>query len=59
MVGEIRATMVDEFPETMEVRYGDRGYRVVPLSRVEMSGPATADLLRRWRDRPGGPAEVR
>ncbi|CCH21339.1 Transcriptional regulator, XRE family [Micromonospora lupini str. Lupac 08] len=49
--GEIRATMCDELPETIEVRHGDRSYQVVPLVELELTEPRAADLLRRYRDR--------
>ncbi|WP_433264315.1 helix-turn-helix domain-containing protein [Micromonospora vinacea] len=49
--GEIRATMCDELPETIEVRHGERSYRVVPLVELELSEPRAAELLRRHRDR--------
>ncbi|MGW5560444.1 helix-turn-helix domain-containing protein [Micromonospora sp. NPDC003944] len=49
--GEIRATMCDELPETIEVRHGERMYQVVPLVELELSEPRAAELLRRYRDR--------
>ena len=49
--GEIRATMCDELPETIEVRHGERSYRVVPLVELELTEPRAAELLRRYRDR--------
>ncbi|MFF0151256.1 helix-turn-helix domain-containing protein [Micromonospora sp. NPDC005203] len=49
--GEIRATMCDELPETIEVRHGGRSYQVVPLVELELTEPRAADLLRRYRDR--------
>ncbi|MET8044544.1 helix-turn-helix transcriptional regulator [Micromonospora sp. NPDC005215] len=49
--GEIRATMCDELPETIEVQHGGRSYRVVPLVELELSDPRAAELLRRYRDR--------
>jgi hypothetical protein len=49
--GVIRAGMCDELPESIEVRHGERTYRVVPLALVEVTDRATADLLRRCRDR--------
>ncbi|MGC4854383.1 helix-turn-helix domain-containing protein [Micromonospora sp. DT4] len=49
--GEIRATMCDELPETIEVRHGGRDYRVVPLVELELTEPRAADLLRRYRAR--------
>ncbi|HEY0698952.1 MAG TPA: helix-turn-helix transcriptional regulator [Micromonospora sp.] len=49
VVGDIRATMCDELPESIEVRHGDRGYRVVPLAEVEIADPRAAALLRRYR----------
>ncbi|MER7458125.1 helix-turn-helix transcriptional regulator [Micromonospora sp. NPDC126480] len=51
--GEIRAHMCDELPEAVEVRHGDRSYRVVPLAQVELTDPRTAALLTRWRARAG------
>ncbi|MGQ5259694.1 helix-turn-helix domain-containing protein [Micromonospora sp. ZYX-F-536] len=49
--GEIRATMCDDLPETIEVRHAGRGYRVVPLAELELTEPRAGDLLRRYRDR--------
>ncbi|MET7948629.1 helix-turn-helix transcriptional regulator [Micromonospora sp. NPDC005324] len=49
--GEIRATMCDELPETIEVRHGGRSYQVVPLVALELSEPRAAELLRRYRGR--------
>lgn len=49
--GEIRATMCDELPETIEVRHGGRGYQVVPLVELELTEPRAGELLRRYRDR--------
>ncbi|MEV5207012.1 helix-turn-helix transcriptional regulator [Micromonospora sp. NPDC053740] len=49
--GEIRATMCDELPETIEVRHGGRSYQVVPLVELELSDPRAAELLRRYRGR--------
>ncbi|SCF18037.1 helix-turn-helix domain-containing protein [Micromonospora saelicesensis] len=49
--GEIRATMCDELPETIEVRHGGRSYQVVPLVELELSEPRAAELLRHYRDR--------
>lgn len=49
VAGEIRATMSDDLPEAIEVRHGDRSYRVVPLAEIEVADEATADLLRRYR----------
>ncbi|MFY1617739.1 helix-turn-helix domain-containing protein [Micromonospora sp. WMMD736] len=53
--GEIRATMCDELPETIEVRHGGRDYRVVPLVELELTEPRAADLLRRYRARRSAP----
>lgn len=49
--GEIRATMCDDLPETIEVRHGGRTYQVVPLVELELSEPRAAELLRRYRNR--------
>ncbi|WP_406072818.1 helix-turn-helix domain-containing protein [Micromonospora sp. NBC_01638] len=49
--GEIRATMCDALPETIEVRHGGRGYRVVPLVELELTEPRAGELLRRYRKR--------
>ncbi|NJC16258.1 helix-turn-helix transcriptional regulator [Micromonospora profundi] len=49
--GEIRATMCDELPATIEVRHGGRGYQVVPLVELELTEPRAAELLRRYRAR--------
>lgn len=48
--GEIRATMCDELPDSVEVRHGDRSYRVVPLVDLEVTDPRAGALLRRYRD---------
>ncbi|MEV1113346.1 helix-turn-helix transcriptional regulator [Micromonospora sp. NPDC049751] len=53
--GEIRATMCDELPETIEVRHGGRDYQVVPLVELELTEPRAADLLRRYRARRRAP----
>jgi hypothetical protein len=47
----IRATFDDELPASIEVRYGDRSYPVVPLAEVALDDPQLARLLRRYRDR--------
>ncbi|MBM0235318.1 helix-turn-helix transcriptional regulator [Micromonospora sp. STR1_7] len=52
--GEIRATMCDELPETIEVRHAGRGYQVVPLVELELTEPRAAELLRRFRARQPG-----
>ncbi|WP_420117453.1 helix-turn-helix domain-containing protein [Micromonospora sp.] len=49
--GGIRAQLCDEFPEAIEVRHGDRSYRVVPLVMVELTDPQAAALLHRHRQR--------
>ncbi|MEV1288461.1 helix-turn-helix transcriptional regulator [Micromonospora sp. NPDC049679] len=49
MVGEIRARMLDELPEAIEIRHGERRYRVVPLAEVEITDARAAGLLRRYR----------
>ncbi|MET7877082.1 helix-turn-helix domain-containing protein [Micromonospora profundi] len=49
--GEIRATMCDELPATIEVRHDGRGYQVVPLVELELTEPRAAELLRRYRAR--------
>ncbi|MEV1158157.1 helix-turn-helix transcriptional regulator [Micromonospora chokoriensis] len=49
--GEIRATMCDELPETIEVRHSRRSYQVVPLVELELTDARAAELLRRYRDR--------
>ncbi|MFD6564473.1 helix-turn-helix domain-containing protein [Micromonospora profundi] len=49
--GEIRATMCDELPATIEVRHDGRGYQVVPLVELELTEPRAAELLRRHRAR--------
>jgi transcriptional regulator with XRE-family HTH domain len=47
----VRARFDDELPASIEVRYGDRGYPVLPLAEVEVDDPPVARLLRRHRDR--------
>ncbi|MEU5912284.1 helix-turn-helix transcriptional regulator [Micromonospora sp. NPDC047527] len=49
--GEIKATMCDELPETIEVRHDGRGYQVVPLVELELTELRAAELLRRYRAR--------
>ncbi|PZG14745.1 XRE family transcriptional regulator [Micromonospora craterilacus] len=49
--GEVRATMCDELPEPIEVRHGERAYRVVPLVEVVLADPRAAGLLRRYQSR--------
>ncbi|WP_410811950.1 helix-turn-helix domain-containing protein [Micromonospora sp. 067-2] len=49
--GELRATMCDELPETIEVRHAGRSYRVVPLVQVELGDAHAGELLRRYRDK--------
>ncbi|MGC4744222.1 helix-turn-helix domain-containing protein [Micromonospora sp. DT201] len=49
--GEVRATMCDDLPETIEVQHGGRIYRVVPLVELELTEPRAGELLRRYRDR--------
>ncbi|MEJ3745460.1 helix-turn-helix domain-containing protein [Actinomycetes bacterium KLBMP 9797] len=51
MLGEIRLRMCDDLPESIEVRHGDRGYRVVPLAALQVDDPRTADMLRHYRAR--------
>ncbi|WP_046562850.1 helix-turn-helix domain-containing protein [Micromonospora sp. HK10] len=50
-LGELRARMCDELPESVEVRHGDRSYRVEPLIEVELTDRRAADLLHRHRQR--------
>ncbi|MGC5021773.1 helix-turn-helix domain-containing protein [Micromonospora sp. DT47] len=52
--GEVRAQMCDELPEAIEVRHGERSYRVVPLVAGELTDPRAAELLRRHRQRQAG-----
>jgi transcriptional regulator with XRE-family HTH domain len=54
VAGDVRATMCGELPEAIEVRHGERSYRVVPLLAVELTDPRAADLLRRHRRRQAG-----
>ncbi|MCZ7435420.1 helix-turn-helix transcriptional regulator [Micromonospora sp. WMMC241] len=49
--GELRARMVEELPEPIEVRFGERTYPVEPLVQVEVTDRRAADLLRRHRQR--------
>ncbi|BCJ60238.1 hypothetical protein [Micromonospora endophytica] len=57
--GELRASMCDELPESIEVRHGARSYRVVPLVQVELTEPRAAALLRRYRSRSAGSPAAR
>jgi transcriptional regulator with XRE-family HTH domain len=45
----IRVELVDELPDSVEVRHDGRGYRVLPLTEVEITDPTAARLLRRYR----------
>lgn len=49
VLGEIRARMCDELPESIEIRHGGQSYRVVSLADVELDDPPAAALLRRYR----------
>ena len=49
--GELRARMVEELPEPIEVRLGGRTYPVEPLVQVEVADRRAAELLRRHRQR--------
>lgn len=51
LIGEIVADMCDELPEWIEVRHGERHYRVVPLAQVQVSDPTVAAVLNRHRQR--------
>ncbi|MFI7428600.1 helix-turn-helix domain-containing protein [Micromonospora sp. NPDC049836] len=57
--GELRARMCDELPEPVEVRHGERSYRVEPLIQVELTDRRAADLLRRHRQRLGAAPAAR
>jgi hypothetical protein len=56
MVGELRARLADELPESIEVRHGEHRYPVVPLAEVEVTDPQAAALLRRYRRQRRTPA---
>lgn len=49
----IRVDLVDELPDSVEVRHRGRGYQVLPLAEVEIGDPFAARLLRRYRDHAG------
>lgn len=49
LVGEIVADMCDELPECIEVRHGERAFRVVPLAQVQVSDEQVAAVLNRHR----------
>lgn len=49
----IRVELVDELPEGVEVRHDGRCYRVLPLTRVEITDPFAARVLRKYRDHAG------
>ena len=49
----IRVELVDELPESVEVRHGLRGYRVLSLTEVEIADPFAARLLHRYRNHAG------
>jgi transcriptional regulator with XRE-family HTH domain len=46
----IRIDLVDDLPSCLEVRHGDRTYRVVPLPDIEIQDTDAARLLRRFRE---------
>ena len=47
--GVIKARMCDDLPAEIEVRVGERSYRVVPLADLQVDDPRVADLLNRYR----------
>jgi transcriptional regulator with XRE-family HTH domain len=53
--GKVRAHMVDELPDSVEVAVDDRTYRVRPLAEITLPDRDTARLLQRFRERMAGP----
>jgi transcriptional regulator with XRE-family HTH domain len=49
--GKVRAHMVDELPESIEIKVGDIAYPVRPIDDIETADEQTARLLRRHRER--------
>jgi transcriptional regulator with XRE-family HTH domain len=49
IVGQLTVRLVDVLPATIEVRHGERSFRVVPLADVEIADADTARLLQRRR----------
>lgn len=49
--GKVRAQMVDELPDSVEVVVGEHAYRVRPLSDLVLPDRDTARLLQRFRER--------
>jgi len=47
--GEIRARFCDDLPASIDVKHGDRTYRVVPLADIDIDDPRVARLLGRYR----------
>jgi transcriptional regulator with XRE-family HTH domain len=50
-LGKVRARMVEELPVSIEIKVGERVYRVRPLADVETDDPVTARVLLRYRER--------
>jgi transcriptional regulator with XRE-family HTH domain len=51
IVGQLAVRLVDALPATIEVRHGERSFRVVPLPDVEVTDTNAARLLRQHRSR--------
>jgi transcriptional regulator with XRE-family HTH domain len=50
-VCDIRVQVVRDLPAYLEIGRGDLVHRVRPLAELELTDPATAGLLCRWRER--------
>jgi transcriptional regulator with XRE-family HTH domain len=50
-MGKVRARMVEELPESVEITVGSTAYRVRPLAEVQSDDPVTARVLLRYRER--------
>jgi transcriptional regulator with XRE-family HTH domain len=50
-LSDTRFQLVDELPETIEVRVGERVLQVVPIAEIERDDPWLCRLMTRWRER--------
>jgi len=48
---DMRLQIVDELPQTIEVRVGEQPLRVVPIADIERDDPWLHRLMNRWRQR--------
>jgi transcriptional regulator with XRE-family HTH domain len=45
----VQVELVDRLPDSIEIRHDGRGYRVLPLTEIEVTDPRAARLLDRYR----------